>query len=75
MWPQICRAEPKRTASFPAGRRQAKIQLPACFVSITVAEAQQSLDTLASALSAGVTGVVLIDESDTGGTPLTPCCL
>ena len=62
----VCFAESQRAAAFPAGRRQAKVQLPACFVSVDVADISRFEETVGQAISAGATGVILLDSSDMG---------
>ena len=62
----MCRAAATRAASFPAGRKQAKIQLPACFLSIKASEVENLIDAIGAAISAGATGVLLISDNDTG---------
>ena len=62
----VCHAEATKAASFPAGRKQAKIQLPACILTIKAADLNKSLDAVTAAISAGATGVLLIGDNDTG---------
>ncbi len=62
----LCLAEAARAVSFPAGRKQAKIQLPACFLSIKASEVENLIDAIGAATSAGATGVLLISDNDTG---------
>ena len=68
----VCHAETARTASFPAGRKQAKIQLPACILTIKAPELDKGLETIGAAITAGATGVLLVGGSDTGLLS-TPC--
>ena len=62
----MCHAEVAKAASFPAGRKQAKIQLPACILTIKAAEVDKCLEAVTAAITAGATGVLLIGDNDTG---------
>lgn len=62
----VCQAEAPRGASFPAGRKQAKIQLPACILTVSAEEADQNLEAISSAISAGANIVLLTGSNDTG---------
>ena len=64
-----CRADASRAAAFPAGKRQARVELPACFVSISVEDAINDAEKVGAAVSAGATGVLLVDEADAGVCP------
>ncbi|KAK9804945.1 hypothetical protein WJX73_001658 [Symbiochloris irregularis] len=62
-----------RSASFPAGKRQAKVKLPALVLLVTATEVLGSPDSaeqLAAALAGGVTAVLLSDSSSSGGASL-----
>ena len=43
------------------------MQLPACFICTEAADVEQNSEALNEALSHGATGVVLMDESNSGG--------
>ena len=62
------------TAVFPAGRKQAKVQLPACLLLVSATEAVQQRERVAvsigQAVSQGGTGVLLTDELSSG----VPAC-
>ena len=62
----VCASAPQRTASFPAGRRQARVQLPASFLTVKASEVLTSTEVLSAGLSAGATGVILEDDSGSG---------
>lgn len=66
---------PHRATVFPAGRRQAKVRLPACLLLLSAADAVQQREAVAAsigeAVGQGVTGVLLTDEQSCGG--LCPC--
>ena len=63
-----------QTASvFPAGRKQARVKLPACILKVTVQdvlEQQDFVDTLSVATAGGITGVLLTDASGSDGAAL-----
>ena len=59
-------AESTKAVSFPAGRRQAKIQLPACILAVSVEEVDVNADSIAAAITAGATSVLLVGSNDTG---------
>ena len=67
-------AAPQRAASFPAGRKQARVQLPASFLTIKASQVLQeakdgnALETLSAGLSGGATGVILEDDLGAGMT-------
>lgn len=61
-----CLASTVKAAAFPAGKKQARIQLPACILSVRVEEVRANLDAVSAAVSAGATGVLLIGSNDTG---------
>lgn len=61
-----CLADAQRSAAFPAGKKQAKVQLPACFIIIDVASVNSNLDSIGAAISAGATGILLTADNRTG---------
>lgn len=63
-----------QTASvFPAGRKQARVKLPACILKVAAQEVLQQLDfedKLSEAITGGITGVLLADASGSDGAAL-----
>jgi len=63
-----------QTASvFPAGRKQARVKLPACILKVAAQEVLQQLDfedKLSEAIAGGLTGVLLADASGSDGAAL-----
>lgn len=57
---------PQRAPSFPAGRKQARVQLPASFLSVKTSEVLGNTEILSAALSNGATGIILEDDSGSG---------
>lgn len=54
------------TSVFPAGRKQARIKLPACILKCTAQQVLQQEDfdhALSTAISAGITGILLSDAT------------
>ena len=54
------------TSVFPAGRKQARVKLPACILKCTAQQVLQQDDfshALSTAISAGITGVLLSDST------------
>lgn len=63
-----------QTASvFPAGRKQARVKLPACVLKVTVLDVlqqQEFEDLLSLATAGGITGVLLTEASGSDGAAL-----
>ena len=57
-----------RAVAFPAGRKQAKVKLPACFVRLDPAalEREGTQEALNAAIGAGVTGILLTASQGSG---------
>ena len=72
-------ASASQVAVFPAGRKQAKLTLPAFIIVVSVAEVLRRRDSIGeeigAAVSAGVTGVLLQDADSLGEQPLHQCML
>lgn len=69
---QVTAAAPaSRVTVLPAGRKQARVQLPACLLVVSAAEVVQRREQVAAAIGEavgqGATGVLLTDEQSTGG--------
>jgi hypothetical protein len=68
-------APPSKVTVFPAGKKQAKVALPACILIVDASEVSQHKERLTEevgeAVSAGATGVLLEDSEGTGGTLLS----
>jgi hypothetical protein len=67
-----CAATSNSTPSvtlFPAGKKQARVKIPACFLKVSVQEAlsDEVSQILDEAVSAGITGLWLVDEGNEGG--------
>ena len=70
-------ASASQVAVFPAGRKQAKLTLPAFIIVVSAAEVLRRRDSIGEeigdAVSAGATGVLLGDADGLGKQPLPPC--
>lgn len=51
---------------FPAGKAQARVQLPALFIIISVAQATEGLSDISAVLAGGATAIVLVDDTSSG---------
>ena len=55
---------------FPAGKKQAKVALPACILVLTAAQVverrEELTQSIGDAIAAGATGVLLEDAEGTG---------
>lgn len=72
-----CSATSSSTSSvtlYPAGKKQARVKIPACFLKVSVQDALSatSAQVLDEAIGAGITGVWLVDEGNEG-VCLAPC--
>lgn len=67
-----------RVAVLPAGRRQARVQLPACLLVVPAAEVVQRREQVAAsigeAVGQGATGVLLTDEQSSGDARVGSLC-
>ncbi|EIE21598.1 hypothetical protein COCSUDRAFT_30102 [Coccomyxa subellipsoidea C-169] len=67
-------AASSRVTVFPAGKKQAKVALPACILVLTAADVverrQELTQSIGDAIAAGATGVLLEDDDGTGGAQL-----
>ncbi len=63
-------AASSRVTVFPAGKKQAKVALPACILLLTAADVverrQELTQSIGDAIAAGATGVLLEDDDGTG---------
>ena len=84
---QLCHRAPKRyqhsictaassvtqtTSVFPAGRKQARVKLPACILKVAATDVlhEDFEEVLSSATAGGITGVLLTDTSGSDGAAL-----
>ena len=66
-------AETQRSAAFPAGKKQAKVQLPACVITVDVENVASSLEAIGAAITAGATAVLLKADNSTGMSSVFAC--
>jgi hypothetical protein len=64
-----------RASLLPAGKKQARVQLPALFINVSAGDITLSLDDIAAAVVGGATAVVITETADGGAAQLYEAAL